>query len=192
MTDRCPVCRGSKIIRLPLYSEARADFPQIAVQVEINARTYPCPECAPTTTKDRIAIVQVGAQACARYRGGDRGDSYTAHLRHMLAHRIADEMLSGNMIVCEEGEPVPVFETIPLRATIGIVSPAHVATMQERIEQGSWPIVQQVADRAKALIRNWGSATLYGKDEIAKGDAYRQIDDAMREIEKERKMKPLN
>ena len=126
----CPVCRGSRTIKLPLYTEPStlieldASMPTDAT---VSARVYPCPQCSPSAPRDRVRIVTFGGQADAGLDMSMRGKldpRFRDHLRRHAADALLREMLRSDVILFKEGTPDRWTGNTSFRATVASSSAA--------------------------------------------------------------------
>lgn len=92
------------------------------------------------------------------------------------AHRLAGALLDRGLIRFERGPDDPMRVVTPFRATIGVVSPSRVATMEERVAERQEEFARQVVAEAETQIRAWGPSWLHKThvlDEV--GAALRQV-----------------
>lgn len=181
MSQRCPVCRGRQKIDLPLYQEvAVSDRSSMAMSETISLdemrKTFPCPECAPTVPENRVAILRHGCEVDARI-----GKEIIPHARERAAAALADAMLASGFIKFEDrGHLDQGRLTTPMRATIGVVAPSHVADMQTRIEENQEAFARVVISEAEKHIQNWGSH--YGQKSISKSMAIDEMRKALQTV----------
>jgi hypothetical protein len=91
-------------------------------------------------------------------------------------------LLMHGLIRFEEGKTDARNLTTPFIATVGAVSPTQVATLEQRIRQHQDRMARELAARAGAEIRNWGSALRYADTRIDKTRALNLIADALDDV----------
>jgi uncharacterized protein with PIN domain len=177
----CPICRGSRTIRLPLYREMAVSFdPNITMQttMEETSRQYPCPECAPKASEDNVAMVKYGAELAVH----DEGPEYERYARKSLAHSLVDAILRNGYIAFTKGERDTWQRTQMMRATLGVVSAATVASMEQRIAARQMNVAAQLVDAAAHEIRIWAMHFTGDEGNISKGQAVDAIARAFKRL----------
>lgn len=166
----CEICRGSRTIRLPIYRP-------LAVSDDVRSardmvREYPCPECCGMVPENRISVVAKHSML---------GMEYARHLQirtaihAQMAAKIGRFLLENNLIRFDEGKEDVSSGTVLFKGTVGVVSPKHVASIEERASESQEQFAREVLSDAMTRIDNWGSA--YGQDWIYKT----QVGDSLRE-----------
>jgi predicted amidophosphoribosyltransferase len=179
MTERCPVCRGSGRIRLPLYRDVVPSFEyrhDIPALIEESSREYPCPECkADSAPFERVQTIAESYDVVT-----DAMPKINEAVRYSLARKLAEWLLEHGMITFEIGEPSYVYYRrgmTPIRGTLSVVAPKHVMTMQERIEKRQFEVAESLVQEAEGGINNFGS--YYGHVSLSKDQACRQVREAL-------------
>lgn len=175
MTE-CPVCRGARFVRLPLYHPATFTEVDSGPLGSCEAyREIACPDCTDQVPFNRLgvlkevkAIEQTGTLEEAQIRGIP-----TRQAVHAMVDRI---MRDGLMAV----EKVPTTRGYQLRCTLGVVAPHHVATFEERVAERQFEVANEVAEDAAREIEVWGS--YYGQQTIHKSQALQSIAAALRKV----------
>ncbi len=154
MKRDCEICRGAGLIRLPLYRHAAVNYGQDGpVSIEESSRTYPCPECANTIPQERLAVLQSHTLVDSRIND----PRFAQHVKSGAAHMLVDELLKNGFITFARGPDDNGQMAYPMVATIGVVSPKHVANLEDRIAERQAIIATELADEAVKQISNWGS-----------------------------------
>lgn len=158
-----------------------------AASIENIYLRIPCPECAPRAPETKVAILKVGAMVDSR-----AFDLYPqarpAAQRHAAYLLIAQLEKRGYIRFREEPGDDPAFwGRAEMTATLGVVSPTEVATIEACVEEALTPLAQQIADEAIKQIDNWGS--VYDRHQISKTTAAQLIREAVRTFFRERKRK---
>lgn len=166
MTERCPVCRGSGRIRLPLYRDIVPSFQyrhDIPASIEESSREYPCPECdADSAPFERVQTIAESHDVVT-----DVMPQINEAVRYGIAKKLAEWLLEHGMITFEIGKPSHVYhrrDMTPIRGTLSVVAPKHVATMQERIEARQFEVAEIASQEAQRGINNFGSYISISKD----------------------------
>lgn len=176
--DYCDVCSGSRMLRVPRrpqLSDVKADpFP--AMELYATAE-FPCPQCSPgQLTYDRLQVLKETSE-----RAVSSDPRHQDAIRRSMVHKLAVAMYERGLISFEEapafryGEPMQV-----TRASVGVVSPVHVKTMEERVAERQFEVAEQMIDEVTKSIDNWGS--FYGFQQIPKSEAARAMRDALQVI----------
>jgi len=178
MRQVCEICRGARVIRLPVHRPLSTTFEATAVaeEVETSVRVFPCPECAPTTSPDRVQIVEHHFQADTRY---EDKEGYRRALVGNACASIAGLMEKSGLIRMQRGPDSDRFgaPVRQYRATVGIVTPQVVANLDEARERAEESFAQKVIELAQKEIDLWRSH--YGDIQILKRDAKRLVGDAL-------------
>lgn len=185
MAERCLVCRGDRVVRLRLYRHVSPVKFTADLQptMEETSRQYPCPECAPTTSEDRVALLKV--KGVVAIRTHDR--QFDEHVRKSLAHDLVDAILRAGHITFTKEEPDECTMTETMHATLGIVSAATVASMEERIAERQMEVAAKLAGAAADEIRVWGRDYSGDNGNISKGQAVDAVARAFRAIQEGKK-----
>jgi hypothetical protein len=176
----CDICRGSGFVNLPIW--AMAVTADNGDDIRESSRRFACPQCDDVVREERIGVLKEYGErdlsisdpafAMAVYRG--------------IARQFADALLQRGFIRFEEvdgperyGRPHKA-----VRATLGVVSKADVAKLEERIAKRQFEVAAEVQAAAVAEVRNWGS--YYRSEFIQKSDVYRLIADAHKSVKARR------
>lgn len=183
--SRCEICRGSGLVRLPIYRTAAVTaFDNSAQIIEESARNYPCPECADLVPQERLALVQYHSLVDARCTDKE----YIDAANEDAAHRLVGALLKGGFIRFEHGKKDARGLTFPIQATVGVVSTKHVATMEERIAERQDEFAREVINEAGRGIESWGTSA--GEGAIYKSQAIDELNLALRRLLSKRKSHP--
>lgn len=179
---KCPVCRGAKVIRLPLRREAPLDSSSgamVAEDMAVSIKTYPCPECAPTADEGKVKWVETTTQ-------------FTTHpnfvpprvYEERAAHEMVDLLLNEGMIrfAIVGRDDRQMTETI--RGRLAVVVPGHVASMEERIAKHQERVAAAVVAEAEKQIDEWN----YGRSEVYKEQAKTAVRLALKKVLREVKV----
>lgn len=180
--DQCRVCLGSRIIRLPLYAAAASvDLDGAKLAPGETHRTYPCPECAPGASIERVKTFEVSAIERVDVRL-QRDKNYNLHVRRSTANRLVDQMLDGGVIdyftrpaVDHHGLPV-----CALVAKVAVISIADRKSIEARIAEHQEAVAAEVVEEAIKGINVWGSA--HGQITIDKDQARSSVRHALRVV----------
>jgi len=179
MVKFCGICRGAKIIRLPvqepLSAVAFCDDEPIDATSTFEVHEYPCPECCRTIPN--IAILE---SRITIPTGIPRSQDYIDHIKDTAANQFVYELLKKGFIEFDWGQVNDYEMTQSVVATIGVVTKQDVKKIEDRIIDRQWSVAINLVEQAKQQISNWGS--YYGHDVIKKSMAYQMIDDAYRNL----------
>lgn len=176
MANDCEICRGSKVVRLPIYRSVSVSPTFDAPAMEETSRDYPCPECGGAVKQDRVAVLDAHTMVCSEISDTNFAD----HARRAAAHRLVDHLLEGGFIEFERGPIRDRDMAFPMVATLGVVSKGQVATLEQRIAERQDQVARAVAQKARSQIENWGSH--HGNTSISKREAHDQIDSALNHV----------
>lgn len=145
-TQPCEICRGSRIVRLPIYRPVSAQIQDMsaAVAMEATSRDYPCPECGGAVKEDRIAVLDAHAMGESRINDPE----FHRHARRTAAHMLIDLLVEGDYIAYERGPIDSMHLRYPVIATLGVVSKGNVASIEARAIERGMQLAQAVADEA--------------------------------------------
>jgi len=172
----CEICRGSRVVRLPVYHKVSAEPFDMPAVSEESSRQYPCPECGDQVKLDRVAVLDVHTIMDSRISSED----YIQRGKETAAFRLVDHLLRGNFITFEQGPHDAKELSFPIIASLGVFSKGQVATLEQRIAERQDQVAKAVAQEAKEQISIWGS--YYGHAGILKRDARAQIDSALNRV----------
>lgn len=175
----CDICRGRGTVTLPVYGKVMAYSPAETPTLEESSRDYPCPECGDSAPMEKLAIIQ--RQSGAAERPDD--PEYSRYLRKIAAVAFVDELLKRDLIRIERG-PADDMMRFSIRSTLGVVAPAHVATLERRVAEHQEIVAREVAAKAAAEIDNWGS--YYDYQVIRKERAVTFVQEALAAVLKKR------
>lgn len=174
MKPDCEICRGGRIVRLPVYRLMTSGPLDEVGPMDETSRVYPCPECGDAVKQDRVAVLDAHTMVDSRIDD----PAFHNYTRRAAAHRLVDHLLEGDYIAFERGKPDARRLQYPIVATLGVVSKGQVATIEARATERGMQLAQAAADQAIREIDNWGS--YYGHPDILKRDAARFIHAAVK------------
>ena len=161
-------------MRLPIYRHATADLSP-SPTIEDSYRDYPCPECGDVIPLERLATVEFHSMVDARIDDPE----FIKHARVNAAHRLIAALLEKKFITFQNGAPISRELKRPLIATVGVVSPTHVASLQERVAKHQEEFAREVVAEAVKEILNWGSYFTGKEGTIQKGHAAEVVRSAL-------------
>lgn len=181
---QCFICRGEGRIRLPIYrplSVTRID--DIEPIIDDAYREYACPECGDLVPLERIAIIRTetfmdirAPRECEKMAAED------------AAHRMVARLMNNGFITCETGEDDIHHLKRAIRTTLGVVSKATVAKLEERISQRQAEVAKEVAEEAIHQIVNWRSYYVGSGGHIQKQQAADYVRESFKHIIERRSM----
>lgn len=139
-------------------------------------RDYPCPECGDAIPLERLATVEFHSMVNNQISDPE----FTKHAMKGAAYRLVDELLAKNFIRMRRGPDDSHQFRYPLVATLAVVSPTHVATLEERIALHQEIVATEVMQEASLQINNWGSH--YGHDKLSKSRAIEFVHEALKTV----------
>jgi hypothetical protein len=148
----CEICRGSGLIRVPIFkrSVGPRDVPAFGDRDE-TSRSYPCPECSGSIPQERLEVVQYHGMVDMRDYDGD--PEFKRYVARNAAHNFVDALLQEGFIRYESGPgDSSLGMRVPIRATLGVVSPRHVATLEQRIAVRQEELAREVIIEAERQI----------------------------------------
>jgi hypothetical protein len=179
MKSQCEVCCGSGFIRLPLYKQAAVTSLRDSAQIQSideTSRQFPCPECSEMVPQDRVAVLYHHI-AVADVVSGDA--KFRGHVRRRCARGLADALIDGRFIRFSEARDDTPDRAYRMQATIGVIAPSRVASIEERAAQNQEALARRVIERARNAILDWASHYTGPSGNIPKGLACRELDDAL-------------
>jgi hypothetical protein len=182
--DRCPVCQGQKTIRLPLYHSVSASFDPNAVPtiMEETSRSFPCPECAPKTKEENVALLKYEATVTTQY---EREPGFLEYVQKDMAHNLAHALLRDGHIQFVSLPADDAQLTRVTKATLGVVSANVIASMEDRISERQLEVAARLVPAASRKIRVWGSYYSGDEGSISKDQAVDAVKDAFKELASE-------
>lgn len=150
----CRTCHGSRFVRYPreIQPLVSPDLPSVSEMMDIAEYRAPCPDCAGgPIPQTRLMIVKQSSQVPAQIWH----EAKTAIARSASA-QFGATLFDKGLITIEQGEP-DYRGVIPLRFTIGVVAPMHVASFEERVRERQFEVADAAVDAVIEEIANWGS-----------------------------------
>ena len=183
MTDkgRCPVCQGSKRVRLELW-HAVSWPPETDDMIREVSRQYDCPECVPMVRCERVGAVKVKAFMEDGRMTPELKELWRKDATRYLGRSIAERLMEGFVKI--ETLPPDAYHGEGIMATIRVVTPDAMQSFDERVAERQMEVADEVAEEARRLINNWGS--YYEHDTISKSTAWREIGCAVRNVKARR------
>ena len=181
--NECPVCRGSKRIKLPLYHPVSASFsgePDWTVREA--SREYACPECS-GVPESRVNILGCAASI---FSPEPIDPNQIEAMRHHMAREMAENLVKDGFVRIEVG-PVGDDLRSEVTATLGVVSERVVASMEQRIAERQELVAREVTSAAVAGIRVWGSYYTGDDGSISKSQAIDAVREALKAVLEKRK-----
>jgi hypothetical protein len=186
--DRCDICGGRGKICLPVLTPLSVRYDhahEIKAIDESSSREYPCPECSPRVAEDHVAILAVNGEFHVYDNNGSQSDingEVERATQKQCARQIAHELLDNGYIAFETGPFDKYRMWKPMRATLGVVSKAAVASIEERVAIHRQIIAEQVVEAAEQKINNWGSHFTGSGGPISKDMACRFVREALQQV----------
>lgn len=176
----CEVCRGRRAVRLRLYQRTPSITSAGRCPVPINeaSREYPCPECGDSIPISRLAVLTEAQLIDSR----DISSVGMQEACRAAAQAFVDKLLDEDLIQFELGPEDALNLTVAVRATIGVVSPRHVASLEERIAERQEAVAREVVEQGARNIRAWGRAYSGDEGNISKGQAVSSLWEALRAV----------
>lgn len=149
----CPVCRGSKTIRLPHYEpvdrSALAPLPVVKPD-----QGYPCPACS-----EFVPVLRVyGLKRTETFQAHPDDDSYQRYCREQIAQTIGMFLLEKNLIAFTKRTPTKADLTAfgtqveDLQGAVAIVLPGAADHAARRIERAQIKAALTLADRISVKL----------------------------------------
>ena len=177
MRKRCDICGGRRLIRLPImrsvYDRPRDDAAVVAIPE--TAREFPCPQCSEMVAEQRLHLMQEHSELDTRVRDPE----YRRHVEKDAAHRMVAKLIDDGFIKFEWGESNEQRMCRPCVATLGVVSKAVVASLEERIAIKQDDVAREVAEEAKRRISVWGSDYSGDEGPVRKVQAREAVSEAL-------------
>ena len=176
---QCEICCGERIIRVPVYCEVATE-PNIRTPLERPGyREYPCPECMDSSVPfERLGLIKNVQDGPSRL---SKSENFLKSIRARAAQEIGMGMLERGYIRFEQSEPDSrgIFQ---MRATVGAVSPVHVAKLEERVRARQFEVAGAAIAEAISQVNNWGSE--YRVSTVQKEQAAHLLRDALQIVRK--------
>lgn len=185
----CEICRGAGMVRFPIYRRATITSRYVdSPSIEESSRSYPCPECAPTIPEERLAVVQYHSWGDSQLINEP---GYAEASKRRAIHELAELIFSQGFVRFERGPDDGLELGYPMRATIGVVAPKRIATLEQRISEHQEELARDVAENAAADIANWG--VYFGALNISKDMAIGFVRSALKRVlAKRAEMRPAS
>lgn len=176
----CDVCQGRGLVRLPIYRPLKVTAIDIAPEPVESSRQYPCPECG-----DAVSIGHVGALREESFVASYINEpGFIEHVKEGLAHLLAGQLLKDGYIKFRRGPTDSQEMRFQMVATVGVVHPSKLDTLEQRIAERQDVVAREVANEAVRQIDNFGS--YYGHADILKQTARHLIEESLQTILKRR------
>lgn len=165
---------------MPLYQKLNAFSVEDNVSpLAATSREFPCPECSDSVSLDRVAIMRYEGRASVPYYGQPTPPEYHEYVRRDAVFAMLDAVTKAGLVKVETGPTDDMSMTFGVKASVGVVSPTVVATMEQRIAQNQQVVAMEVVDEAKRLISNWNSHYTGDNGSIQKSQAIQEIEEAL-------------
>lgn len=177
----CDICDGSRVVRHRVRQKISASFTDAAISpIAMTAREYPCPACAKEVAPERIDV----CASTVEYTDAYKGDEYERHLHEEAAHRLVGYLLSAGLFTFTKRPAKTEWfgATSEIIATLGVVSPRYVASLDERISARQDEVASDVVDVACAGIGVWDSHYTGNDGYIRKSQAMSEVRDALKAV----------
>lgn len=160
--EDCPVCRGAKVIRLPLHQKLTMTPPkaELSLQAEESSRTYPCPECGHKGRHPGIITVSSQQFVDERSIEASKGE-VISYVKKNMAADIGLHLLHEGMISFYESDDALGRK---IRGVIG-VSTAKAAELLDKAAElldkettrKASELLDGIDEEVARQISNWGS-----------------------------------
>lgn len=172
----CDICCGSKNVRLPVVRRlTMVDDSYLKAPAAVETwREFPCPQCGSRVDETRIAFVTDVFPVVSD--GPEHEAAYQDHIRRTAALGLADRILRAGFISFEKCKFDDTRMSYHMRATVGVVAPDVVASMEERITSRQMEVAKDMAEDIKLGVGAWGS--YYGNQNVTKGVVYDVVNEA--------------
>lgn len=175
----CEICRGRGLIRLPVHHSVRVCIAfEPPATVEANYRDYPCPECGDAIPLERLATVEFHSLIATHIDDPE----FIAHAKRHAVQRLAADMHGKSFVDFRFGRTDKQNLTRPMVATIGVVSPTHVASLEKRLALRQEVVAREVVEEATKQILIWGSDYTGSSGPIRKSQAVDSVRTALTRV----------
>ena len=149
--DRCDICQGRGSVNLPVSSPVQLvdDFTP-----QVSSRKFACPQCGPSVPVKRLQVVSSHSVADTRIDDPE----YMRAVLSRAAHDMVAELLSAGMIGFRRGPDQAPYHRYTVVASLGVVAPADVGSIEARIAARSTAIVNEAAGVAYRSLAGSGYA----------------------------------
>lgn len=172
--ERCCICGGRQVIRLPVRRPVRHILPAEPSQpMGETSREYPCPECAPTVDEARVVVFSAQQETRPwemERLDADQAKEYAEHMRRSVVDDLAYALAKSDAVTIQTQRSVET-GAVRVRAHVGVVSASHTQSMEERAKIAA---ERMCAGAAEAVVERM---RLHGHQVIHKDDAARLIRD---------------
>lgn len=117
--------------------------------------------------KEMVALVKYHGEIVTSIDDPQYGEP----ARKSLAHELVAALLRNGYITFTKGEADEMQRTRKMRAMLGVVSAAKVASMEERIAERQMEVASKLVSAAADEIRVWGRYYTGDEGNISKGQA---------------------
>lgn len=153
--EDCPVCRGAKVIRLPLHQKLTMIPPkaEMPLKAEETSRTYPCPECG---HKGRHpGIITVSAQQFVDERSVEASSGEVInYVKKNMAADIGLHLLHEGMISFYESDDALGRK---IRGVIGVSTAKAAELLDKETTRKASELLDGIDEEVAHQISNWGS-----------------------------------
>lgn len=192
LRQRCDICGGRRLIRLPVLRDLAAERPHdsaVAIApLSKSFREFPCPQCSEVVDVKRLYLMQEHNTLDSRI--DDR--NYVRATEKDAAHHMVAKLIEGGFITFEWGEIDTKQMRRTVRATMGVVSKAVVASMEQRVAARQDEVAREVAAEAKRKISVWGSHYSGDEGHVRKLHANEAVDEALATVLRKRQDLPTS
>lgn len=163
----CEVCRDDRQIRVPLYWPIDpTDFNAVmgqAGEIKQTVRCYPCPECGPKVPLENVAFIEFAKVIHTsvpmdqpEVRADVIQDAKRRIMFDILEQAAKQHLIAFQIKENERFSGVEPWKEATIRGFMGIVSAAHVKTLEERIKEGCRTAVASYRYMVWKWCRRWG------------------------------------
>jgi hypothetical protein len=184
----CPVCRGSKTIRLPYMRRLEVSFDEAPLEdlvaSEPATKTYPCPECSASVPQDKVRTLELQQQVPGHVWEYAKDQDQIVNLAVVsMARGIADHLLQAGIIqhqvVKTPGEHDMNDRTI--RVAVSVVDPHEARTISEHRRVNQERVAHVALNRVHDQVSVWGRDV--GCRELTKEHIHRILDEVARGLQ---------
>lgn len=151
MRSECDICRGCRVIRLPVYRPLTVTYAKLDAPLELgeSSREFPCPQCCETVKVGQVGAIREETFGASQLRN-DPG--FIDHVKGWLVSAIGAQLLKSGYINFQSG-PDSDFK-FQMVATVGMVHPSKLDTLEQRIAERQAEVAKEVANEAARQIDN--------------------------------------
>lgn len=186
---RCDICRGEQVVRLQVVKELSLDVMSASIPMELDVayRIFPCPQCSEQVG---IGVLRTCSRTVIKSAHLMDNPTFRESAHVDLARQLGDQLVANRLVRFEQRESDafrPEYGpqgTIDVRATIVVVPPDRIDTLEAKIAERQYEMADQVTRVALGEIEQWGSQ--FEVNHLSKAQASRLVRSALEMVKQHR------